>query len=197
SGNDGGYEDYTALNATMGYGSNTVQFSAGFSSGSYREYWRIWIDYNQNGTFDSNELMVSGYSSSSGTLSATFNVPTSALSGPTRMRVSMKYYNSQSPCETFGYGEVEDYTVTIGTNPVHGIAGGNSISHGEMTLYPNPAKHSLNISLRDAAGKDFVIYNVVGQVVNKGTFAENINVSALKSGVYLIEVNTEDNKLIK
>ncbi|OAD91147.1 hypothetical protein A7A78_04875 [Aequorivita soesokkakensis] len=198
SGNDGGYKDNTSLSANVGYGSNTIQYSAGFSSGSYREYWRVWIDFNHNGTFDSNELMVNRNSTSSGTLSSSFTVPTSALSGPTRMRVSMKYSSSQSACETFSYGEVEDYTVNIGTNPVQGIDGGNnSLSNAEMTLYPNPAKHTLNISLIDAAGKDYVIYNTVGQVVGKGAYTENVDVSSLQSGIYIIEVNTENNKLMK
>jgi hypothetical protein len=43
-------------------------------------------------------------------LTSTFTVPTSALAGTTRMRVSMKYNAAQTACETFAYGEVEDYT---------------------------------------------------------------------------------------
>jgi hypothetical protein len=35
-------------------------FSAGFSGTAYTEYWKIWIDYNQNGTFETSEEMVSG-----------------------------------------------------------------------------------------------------------------------------------------
>jgi len=198
SGNDGGYKDNTNLSTNVGYGSNTIQYSAGFSSGSYREYWRVWIDFNQNGTFDLNELVVNRNSTSSGTLSSSFTVPTSALSGSTRMRVSMKYNSSQSACETFSYGEVEDYTVNIGTNPIQGIDGsGSSISNAAMTLYPNPAKSTLNISLIDATGKDYVIYNVVGQIVGKGSFNENIDVSSLQNGIYMIEVTTENNKFIK
>ncbi|CAM3355035.1 M4 family metallopeptidase [Aequorivita lipolytica] len=198
SGNDGGYKDNTNLSANLPYGSNTIQISAGFASSSYREYWKIWIDYNQNGTFDSDELMVSGSSSSSATLSATFNVPTSALAGPTRMRVSMKYNAAQNACETFSYGEVEDYTVIVGSTGIaQGFTEGNSLTTSEMTLYPNPAKHTLNISLVDATGKDFAIYNLMGQVVGKGLFTETLDVSSLQSGVYMIEVNTETERLIK
>ncbi len=198
SGNDGGYKDNTNLSTNVAYGSNSIQYSAGFASGSYREYWKVWIDYNRNGTFDSNELVVNRNSTSSGTLTSLFTVPTSALPGLTRMRVSMKYNASQTACETFAYGEVEDYTVNIGTNPIQGIDGGNnSLSNAEMTLYPNPAKQTLNISLIDATGKDYVIYNLVGQVVGKGSFIETLDVSALQSGMYMLEVNTESNKLIK
>jgi hypothetical protein len=60
------------------YGSNTL-ISAGFSGTAYTEYWKIWIDYNQNGTFETSEEIVSGSSSSSANLTSTFTVPTSAL----------------------------------------------------------------------------------------------------------------------
>lgn len=198
SGNDGGYKDNTSMTANLPYGSNTINISAGFSGSSYREYWRIWIDFDQDGTFDSNELVVSGSSRSSGTLGASFNVPTTALAGPTRMRVSMKYNSYQSPCDTFSYGEVEDYTVLVGSNGAQGFTeGGNSLSGAEMTLYPNPVKHTLNIALLDATGEDYAIYNVMGQVVAKGTFTESLDVSTLQSGVYMLEVHAEGNKLMK
>ncbi len=197
SGNDGGYKDNTSLSANLPYGSNTIQFSAGFASSAYKEYWKIWIDYNQNGTFDSNELMVSGSSSSSGTLSSTFSVPTSALAGPTRMRVSMKYNAAQTACETFSYGEVEDYTVIIGTGAAQGFTEGNILATSQMTLYPNPVKKTLNIGLLDASGKNYIIYNSMGQVVGKGLFNESIDVSNLQSGIYMMEVNTDGEKLME
>jgi hypothetical protein len=50
------------------YGSNTILFSAGFSGTAYTEYWKIWIDYNQNGTFETSEEIVTGSSSSSANL---------------------------------------------------------------------------------------------------------------------------------
>ncbi|MGO3182494.1 MAG: M4 family metallopeptidase [Aequorivita sp.] len=198
SGNDGGYKDNTDLSANLPYGSNDIQISAGFAYGSYREYWKIWIDYNQNGTFESNELVVSGSSSSSAILGASFNVPTSALAGPTRMRVSMKYGSGQNTCETFSYGEVEDYTVIVGSGAAsQGFNGDSSLGSSEMTLYPNPVKHTLNINLRDVVGKDYVIYNVMGQVVSKGAFTESLDVSSLQSGVYMMEVDTDGEKLMK
>lgn len=198
SGNDGGYKDNTNLSANVSYGSNTIQFSAGFAGSSYKEYWKIWIDYNQNGTFDSNELVVNGSSSSSRTLSGNFSVPTSALAGPTRMRVSMKYNSSQSACETFSYGEVEDYTVIIGSGAApQGITGGTDLGTAQMTLYPNPVKTMLNIGLVDTTGKNYVIYNVIGQIVGKGAFSESVDVSLLQSGVYMLEVGTDGEKLMK
>jgi hypothetical protein len=94
-----GYGNFTSLVGNLPYGSNTILFSAGFSGTAYTEYWKIWIDYNQNGTFETSEEIVSGSSSSSANLTSTFTVPTSALAGTTRMRVSMKYNAAQTACE--------------------------------------------------------------------------------------------------
>jgi hypothetical protein len=109
----------------------------------------------------------------------------------------MKYNANSTSCETFTYGEVEDYTVIISNAVGQGITGDTGFSNAEMSIYPNPAKHTLNISLIKATGKDYVIYNTVGQVVGKGAYTENVNVSSLQSGIYIIEVNTENNKLRK
>jgi hypothetical protein len=51
---------------------------------AYTEYWKIWIDYNQNGTFETSEEIVSGSSSSSANK---YFYGTSALAGTTRMSV--------------------------------------------------------------------------------------------------------------
>ena len=89
----------------------SLTLAPGFGSGSYTENFRVWIDFNHDSVFSDSELVYAG--ASSGTISSTFTVPASALSGQTRMRVSMKYGGSPTACETFTYGEVEDYTVTI------------------------------------------------------------------------------------
>lgn len=198
SGNDGGYKDNTNMTANVQYGSNTIKMSAGFASSKYREHWRVWIDYNQNGVFDSNELVVSRSSTSSGTLSSSFNIPSSALAGPTRMRVSMKYNSYQNACENFSYGEVEDYTVIIGSSSApQGFAGGSNPSSADLSLYPNPTKHTLNIALLDAIGKNYIVYNVMGQVVLKGSFTDVLDVSTLQNGVYMLEINTDEIKMMK
>ncbi len=107
------YSNFTSIVGNLTKGSSaSVYLTPGFSGSSYTEYWRIWIDYNHDGDFaDSGEQVFS--KSGSSTVSGSFTVPTSALSGNTRMRVSMRYGGSPPYCGTFTYGEVEDYTVNI------------------------------------------------------------------------------------
>ncbi len=71
----------------------------------------MWIDFDQDSVFSDEELVFSGNTTAS--LSGSFDVPSAALEGLTRMRVAMRYGSAPSPCGSFTYGEVEDYSVTI------------------------------------------------------------------------------------
>jgi len=207
TGNNNGYADFTSKVATVGRGATSqIIISAGFSSSSYTEYWAIWIDLNQNGTFDTNEKLVSGSSSSSGNLTADVAIPSSALTGSTRMRVSMKYNAAQTACETFSYGEVEDYTVNI-TNQAASYTTfddiiadtlGNEDNVFDVQLYPNPVNARLNVKLQDGRVATFTIKNILGQEVQQGKVTNNsIEVSKLQSGTYIIEINDGQKPLIK
>ncbi|WGF93679.1 M4 family metallopeptidase [Aequorivita marisscotiae] len=199
SGNNGGYADFTSMSTTLSKGSsNTITITPRWTGRKYREAYRVWIDYNQDGDFnDSGEQVYSRSRTTSTSISGSFTVPSSALSGATRMRVSMKYNAYPSSCETFSYGEVEDYTVIISNSVNQGITGDTGFNSSEISIYPNPAKHTLNISLVNSVGTDYVIYNVIGQVVGKGAFTPSLDISTLQSGVYIMEVNTNFNKLMK
>jgi bacillolysin len=111
-----GYTNFTGqtidLQAGQSYG---VSLNPGFGSSSYNEYWKIWIDLNGDGDFsDANELVFDPGSMSNTTVTGTLTVP-SVAEITTRLRVSMKYNGAPTECETFSYGEVEDYTVSIST----------------------------------------------------------------------------------
>ncbi|TDQ25779.1 endonuclease [Tenacibaculum caenipelagi] len=198
TGANGGYADFTSLTGNLPYGSNTIVVSAGFSSSSYTEYWKVWIDFNKNGTFESSEEVVSGSSSSSGNLSYSFSVPTSALAGATRMRVSMKWNAAPSACETFSYGEVEDYTVNISSS-TKGLGSNNVTIDGKLqneapvfnaSVSPNPTAETIKIQLADDRNATFKITNLAGQKVLNGKVTHNnVDISNLHNGVYILEVN--------
>jgi PKD repeat protein len=121
------YSDFTYLftNITQG-GTVNVALTPGFPSGSYTEWWKIWIDYNDDHDFeDAGEEVFSG--SGSSVVTGSFTVPTSTIIGDTRMRVSMSYSTYPPICGTFTYGEVEDYTATI-------TAGGNIPPTADFTF---------------------------------------------------------------
>ncbi len=89
-----------------------VSLMPGFRNYIYTEYWKAWIDFNQDGDFtDTGEEVFDG--SGKSVISGSITIPTSASTGPTRMRIVMKY-NGQPPSSgDIGDGEGEDYTINI------------------------------------------------------------------------------------
>jgi len=117
-----GYNDYTA-SVTPG---NVVQGSSypiSVSVGTTSDYAAVWIDYNQNNTFDASEFTILNGGSSSTTagqaMTGTIAIPAGALSGTTRMRVRVRFSTAitgADACFMSGlYGEVTDYNVVIGS----------------------------------------------------------------------------------
>jgi len=115
SGNNGSYADFTNLYTSLGAGNSyTITLTPGFQGTVYNEFWSVWIDYNKDGDFiDAGEKVFEG-TNGSATISGSFSVPTSVSDGNTRMRISMKWNAyAASACETFNYGEIEDYGILL------------------------------------------------------------------------------------
>jgi hypothetical protein len=91
--------------------SYTITLSPSFNGSPITEYWRVWIDLNRDGDFtDAGETLFQP-SGSSSPRTGTISIPSSASTGVTRMRVSMKRSSAPSSTQIFDYGEVEDYLV--------------------------------------------------------------------------------------
>ncbi|RSK50829.1 M4 family metallopeptidase [Hymenobacter rigui] len=200
SSSDAGYYNGTASSTSVTAGSSqTISFSAGFASTAYTEYWKVYIDYNQNGVFtDAGELVVSGSSASTGTLSGTFTVPTTAKSGATRLRVIMSDASATTSCGSYSYGETEDYTVNItgGAFAPQGVAtiAGSSLSNSvekAVSLFPNPASDVLNIALASKAEVvSATVTDLRGARVAGARFeGGQLNVAGLAKGIYLLTVS--------
>lgn len=121
----GGYKDYTADSAVLvpdiyadaGTDYYKLIVSTGYVSPQYEEL-RVWIDYNDNGVFEAGEQIgtTSGEGMSGST--HTFEFTPQNIPGPHKMRVRMVYGNSNAPldpCNSYTWGETEDYTVLVGT----------------------------------------------------------------------------------
>ena len=110
-----GYENFTSLATNTARGTAyTITITPIWTSTVYSEGYAVWIDYNQNGLFtDAGELVWSKAASTTTPVSGSITIPTTALLGTTRMRVSLKYNAIPTACEAIPYGQVEDYSVTI------------------------------------------------------------------------------------
>jgi len=197
SGANAGYFDGTALSTTLTAGtSNTISYSAGFSGTAYTEYWKIYIDYNKDGDFvDAGELVASRSSNLASTLSSTFTVPTTARNGTTRLRVVMSDNSATTSCNSYSYGETEDYTVNISGGAARmatRIAAGDGNAY---TLFPNPATDVLHIArplnaTDNEAGLSVRVYDLRGAEVRGLSFeGDKLNVGSLHKGTYLLTIS--------
>ncbi|WP_210516752.1 M4 family metallopeptidase [Hymenobacter terricola] len=128
SGADGGYYDGTVLGTSVAQGSvQTITYKAGFVSSAYTENVKVYIDWNQNGTFtDAGETVVSATTATTTAQTASFTVPATATAGKTRMRVVLSDNAATTSCGSYSYGETEDYSVTVttGTGTTCGVPTG-------------------------------------------------------------------------
>ncbi|WBA40929.1 M4 family metallopeptidase [Hymenobacter canadensis] len=199
SGADAGYYNGTATSTSLAAGSSqTISYSAGFASTAYTEYWKVYIDYNRDGDFtDAGELVASRSSNSAVTLTSTFTVPASARTGATRLRVVLSDASATTSCNSYSYGETEDYTVNItGGAAIAGATTGGSSSMGltqgatarGLELYPNPATDVVRISMPDNAPLVSVTLTDLrgAKVTGVRMEGDQLNVSALAKGIYTL-----------
>ncbi|WP_272151040.1 GEVED domain-containing protein [Tenacibaculum aiptasiae] len=194
---NGGYGDFTSKVATVAKGStNQIVVSAGFASSAYTEHFTVWIDYDRDGTFEASERTLLGSSNTASNRTANISIPSTALVGQTRMRVSMKYNAASTPCETFRDGEVEDYTVNITETSSSSaeIIAENPLDQTatvDLMTYPNPATSFVRVKIASKANNmTYKLVNTAGKVVQSGYLdVSNLDVSNLNTGIYILEVN--------
>ena len=120
----GTYSDYTNISTLLSPGvTYPMELDLmNCSSSTYNYGTRVWIDTDHNGQFDTYEMLYDAPNSLPSLVSVNvpFNitVPSTALSGMTRMRVVIIENNlTPPPCGTYSWGETEDYMINISAPP--------------------------------------------------------------------------------
>lgn len=119
-----GYSDWTDKTTTLTRGQNyPLSITPTLSWSGYQTslFFRVWIDFNGNNIFEDSEKIFE-QNNGNQLVTASIAIPTTAVLGSKKMRVSMKKDAYATACETFAAGEVEDYSVNItgGTPPMCG-----------------------------------------------------------------------------
>ncbi|SFH86729.1 M4 family metallopeptidase [Halpernia frigidisoli] len=196
-----GYENYTTLwtDATKG-SAYAITITPKWTSTTYNEAYAVFIDYNQDGDFsDAGETVFTKAASKTTPVSASITIPSTALTGNTRMRVSMKYNAVPTACEAFSYGQVEDYTINIkAVGTVSSLVG--LTTESAVSIYPNPVKDVLNVNIK--GDYTYQIFSANGQSVLAGNATDKtVNVAKLPVGLYILKITqggkTSSHKLIK
>ena len=200
---DGGYYEGTALVASVESGETyELELRAGRTSGNYRLYWRVWIDYNGNKSFNEDGEMVLNTSTSVNELKVQIPIPSSAMPGITRIRISLKYGSQSSPCGVYTFGEVEDYTVNIkkGKNIQNDPLVSKNLEGPEdksIEIYPNPVAESINVFCREKIIKSYTLIDHCGKVIvlnlaGTNDFTLLLPASSLISGNYFLILATDE-----
>jgi chitodextrinase len=110
-----GYTDFTNISTTLAVGTTqTISITPTWTGTVYAEGYAVFIDFNRDGDFlDSGETVFTRAATTLTPISGTFTIPITATIGTTRMRVSLKYDGIPTACETFQYGQVEDYSINF------------------------------------------------------------------------------------
>jgi hypothetical protein len=205
------YSDFTDISTDVNIGSNydlTVNVN---TDGNYQTVSKVWIDWNQNCSFDDpgeeyDMGMTAGVEDGPTANSPlAVIIPDSALIGSTTMRVSTKYTDPNegqyaTSCQESYDGEVEDYAVNvIATLSVYT----NELE--SLSISPNPNNGSFHLELKSNTSNDISvnIYDIRGReihnkvYVNNGDFKQSIELGNIESGLYLVMVFDGERKTTK
>lgn len=180
------YNDYTAMSTNLGRG---AQYTISLTSGDFNDDdMAAWIDWNQDGDwYDAGEKLGEFTTISTfETQDINFTVPQTAALGITEMRVRCVWQSVPlDPCEDYGYGETEDYSVNVAIST--DIA---SIDGLAVNIYPVPTSNLLNLDLGNESADAMRIVDLQGRIVMdlgsvNGT--HQVNVAPLAEGMYLIQ----------
>ncbi len=196
-----GYSDFTSMVVDIDKNSSPPITVTKFWTGTlFNEAVVVWIDFNKDGDFDDAGENVLSSVPSQNNVTGNITIPSDAKIGTTRMRVSMKYNALSTSCETFSFGEVEDYTVNI-IEQTLGVT--ENVLDG-LSIYPNPFNDSITIKFeKQLSNYSVTLFDISGRLMyqsqNTDTSSSTLNISnlaTLSSGTYVLKITDHDTNSI-
>lgn len=185
-------EDFTDIIGNVTAGQTYDLVVKGNTAGNFeRNYIRVYMDWNQNGIFETEESYAVGsiYGSTGvDEIAATvaITIPQTALLGNTRMRIVKDYEEDNIlACNDIYFGQAEDYTLNIERN-----LGTGNFEKNSFKVYPNPSSDKINIQ-SDLEIESAVIYNQFGQLLLSQKTSQ-IDISNLATGIYILKIKFEN-----
>ena len=198
-----GYGDFTNLSTDLEQG-GVYEFN--MTTGWGLQYVSIWIDFNDDGVFSSDELilvdeLVGDDAPGNYPLVTNVTIPSDAPLGEHRLRAKSSYdeNSSNNPCQpaSSGYGETEDYTVNI----VEALST-SDFNILNLRIFPNPADTDfVTITSSVSGDKSIEVLDMNGRkVISTVITDDKLDISSLETGFYMTKVTidgkTSTSKLI-
>ncbi|WP_326983355.1 T9SS type A sorting domain-containing protein [Chryseobacterium sp. MYb264] len=201
------YEDFTSLSADVVTG-NSYEIAVKGPSSSFPSDVTVFIDFNQNGSFDdAGESFYIGRLASANpanafTVTGQIAIPADAVAGTTRMRVlknsNVAAYSDAnaastitSACQSLRSGQAEDYTINIALGALSTV---ETQRNSGLKIYPNPTKDIVYIQTSERPER-YEVYNLAGQKISEGK-DHWIDMNNFSAGTYLIKIQTKNHKII-
>ena len=202
-----GYADFTEFSAELAPG-ESYDFTV--TTGYGDQHVKVWIDFNDDGTFSDDETVVPNFIIAPGSGAGTFTetvtltIPESIPSGnPHRMRVKSNWQAevSDNACDVSQYGETEDYTANMG---ILGLED-PTISQAEFTVLTSPNNQfDVTLTTEFDGVASIAIFNVLGQMIAYNNlekqgdrFEYHLDMSYADAGVYFIRMGDNSSKTYK
>ncbi len=201
------YSDFTSQTVTVKKDSSYVAtLGAGFSWAGFNQYWRIWVDGNNDGDWTNNEIVLSAavvaqpYDNYGQEWIDTIRFNQIPV-GTHKMRVVMRRNQWPAPCGSLDYGEAEDYTVVVVQNlqsssPAQAQSETETSFDGKWALYPNPAGAYFILQTQSISEYETVIQitDGMGKIVERHTMAANAEyyqffTDHLSNGIYHLHIS--------
>ncbi len=202
-----GYADFTNLEATLDPGS-TYQLTV--TTGYGDQNVKVWIDFNDDGTFANDEIVVPNFVIAPGAGAGTYTetVSLSIPSGETtgiqhRMRLKSNWQGPvpNDACEETQYGETEDYSANMG---VLGIEDQTIIEAEFVVLTLTNNQFDISLITEFDGVASIAIYNVLGQTLafnniekEGNSYNYHLDMSYADAGVYFIKIGDRNSGTFK
>lgn len=103
-----------------------------------------------------------------------------------------------TPVSSIGF---PDMNIVMNLNGIGAMLGvQDEVAEADLTLYPNPTSDQFNITSANEIIKSISVIDMTGrtiQTIKANSLSQNVNVSNLPRGIYLIQVDLETGKAVK
>ena len=205
NGNGAGYVDrrdlMTDLDRDPSANPHILQAQHNWNTAPNNEGLSVWIDFDDSGTFEESERLISGVGFQTNNTLESFdlNIPADAALGLHVLRAKAIDVTATGdildPCSDFSFGEVHDYTVNIIDSSLS--LPDADLTNSELTVLTKP-NNQFEVILETPYSDNltFSVFNMLGQQIvfnnidkgNDGAYRYNLDMSYASTGVYLVKM---------